>query len=231
MIKVFLRNDDVFEADKNFILLNKIFIKRKIPVHHAIIPKKLSKSSVNKLIELKLQHPELIEYGQHGYSHKNYGNKKIKFEFLGRTYKQQKSDIENGKKTMEQLLGQHFIPVFSPPYHKYNEDTLRILDELNFRIFSADRETKFNMNNYKFSFIPVSLSFNIPIANINKFTTNLSASMKQFRLLKQNIPFVGIYLHHDMLDVQDFKNLMLFIKYLIKEDVDFCKLSDLGDKK
>ena len=67
MVKIFFRNDDVFEANKNFILLNKIFLKRKIPIHHAVIPKKLSKSSARELTELKLKYPAIIEYGQHGF--------------------------------------------------------------------------------------------------------------------------------------------------------------------
>ena len=108
---------------------------------------------------------------------------------------------------------------------------MRALDDLGFKIFSAGKETRFNMENYSFSFIPISISFNIPTSYNNRFTTNLNISIKQFRLLKDSLPFIGIYLHHDMFNQQDFKNLILFIHYLIKEDVEFCKLGDIGDEK
>ena len=221
MVRVFLRNDDVNKADKKFMLFNKILIKNRIPVHHSVIPKSVSESSADELIELKLDNPGLIEYGQHGYSHKNYGNNRIKFEFGSRKYIQQKRDIENGKKIMEKLFGEHFVPVFTPPYHRYNEDTLRALDNLGFKIFSATEKTRLNMENYSFSFVPVSISFN----------TNLTLAIKKFMQMENNAPYIGIYTHHNSFGKKDFKNFIIFIKYLIKRDAEFCRLSKMGDKK
>lgn len=226
MVRVFFRNDDVIGADKKFILLNKIFTERKIPVHHEVIPKDLSLKSAKELI--KIHDSGLIEYGQHGYSHKKHG--KMESEFLGRTYEQQEKDIRKGKEIMEQMMTGHYVPVFSPPFHTYNEDTLRAVNKLGFRIFSANRETKYDMKIYNFSFIPVSIAFNVYDSNSKRFITDIKALIKKFASLKDSMPLIGIYMHHKFCNAQDFKNLIIFIKYLIKEKAEFCRLSE-SDKE
>ncbi len=221
-IKVFFRNDDVFDADKKFMTLSRIFIKKKIPIHHAVIPGKLTEESAKRLRWIKEENPELIEYGQHGYIHKNYGSEMIKFEFFGRIYEKQREEIERGKEIMENFFKRDFIPAFTPPYHKYDENTLKAVDILGFKIFSAKKPAKFDMKKYGFSFVPVSLCLE---------NSNIRDVIAKFILLRETMPVIGIYMHHHVFDADGFKNLAIFLKYLLKTGAEFLRLSEAGGIK
>lgn len=226
MVRIFFRNDDVGDITKKFEMMNRIFIRKNVPLHHSVIPKNISEPSAKKLTEIKAKNPEIIEYGQHGYSHENYGNENIKFEFLGRGYNRQKRDIKIGKRIIEEYLGPDACSIFTPPFHKYDKNTLNAVNELGFRVFSADYRTRLDMNMYDFSFVPVSISFNLPTSEKGKFTTNLNYIIKNFMERKDKQPFIGIFIHHEMLDVQGFRNLLFYLDYLKKENTDFCLLSE-----
>jgi predicted deacetylase len=80
------------------------------------------------------------EIAQHGYQHlQNTDNGGIlnlnqASEFAGRSYDDQKADIENGR---EILTDYGFNPVtFIPPWHSYDSDTLKALEESSFDILS-----------------------------------------------------------------------------------------------
>lgn len=226
MVKIFFRNDDVWVMTRKFEMINKIFLMKKIPLHHSVIPINISESSSKKFIDIKAKNPEIIEYGQHGYSHKNYGNENVKFEFLGRSYEMQMQDIKNGKEIIENKLGPEACSVFTPPFHKYDENTLKAVNGLGFKIFSADHRNRLDMGNYDFSFVPVSISFNLPSSKKGKFITNLNYVMKEFKEQRDKKPYIGVFIHHEMLDVQGFRNLLFFLDYLKKEKADFCHLSE-----
>lgn len=232
MVKVFFRNDDVYKPDKKFSLVNKIFIREKIPLHHSIIPKKLTEDSSMKLIKLKRENERLMEFGQHGYSHKKYefGNN------LG--YAIQSKRIERGKKIMENLIGEHFVQAFAPPFHSFNTGTLRAVEDNGFNIFSSDIKSGASIKNYKFSFAPTPISLNIPFKKIlpsvrvngqeTVFYSSLVHLQKEFIYYKERLPVLGVSLHHEMCSLRDLKNLIIFLRYLKKtRDVKICRLSEV----
>ena len=230
LVKVFFRNDDVGTPGKRFSLLNRIFIERGIPIHHAVVPKNLTGNSAQELIEIQTRAPEIIEYGQHGYSHENHGNRAIKTEFAGRSLEEQRNDIENGKKIMESSFGPESSTVFSPPWNRCDMNTLRVLEELGFKILSSKMDPKLNLDGSGIGFAPVILSFNVKDYHTGKFKTDLNNSIRMFRNADNTQTPFGVNIHHDMLGGQDFKNLILFLKYMKKERVEFCRLSCLGDE-
>jgi peptidoglycan/xylan/chitin deacetylase (PgdA/CDA1 family) len=231
MSKVFFRNDDVFEMGGKFEKLNDIFIKNGIPIHHSVIPIKLARSSLEDFIRLEQKNPGLIEYGQHGYAHKNHGDLKTKSEFVGRTHLQQKKDILKGKKIMEETFGEYFSPVFSPPYHQYDSDTLRVINDLGFKAFSSKITNKLSFTGYGFSFVPISMTFNKLKRGSKDSSINTASSIRQFVSLKKTTTVIGICLHHEKFSSIDFRNLQTFMNYLRKERVRFCRLSDVGASK
>ena len=189
MVKVFFRNDDVFENDQKFVELNGVFIEHKIPVHHSITPKKLTGAESKKFIALRMQHPDIIEYGQHGYAHRNYGDWENKSEFMGRAYSQQRGDIGKGKEILAGFLGEHFTLLFTPPYHTYDGNTLRVMEDLGFAAFSSGRETSFDMRRFRFSFVPVCMSFHKPLPGIGHCASGLQALIRSFVKIKDQALF------------------------------------------
>lgn len=225
MMNMFFRNDDVYGADEKLMRLSGMLAGEGIPVHHAVIPKRLTGESSRELAKLKEGNPRLVEYGQHGYSHENLGNGRVKFEFLGMGYEQQKDCIGKGRAIMESMLGKGFTPVFTPPYHKYDTNTLRVLKDLKFKVLSAPVCKGLRPSEYGLSVVPASISFNIPYCG--SFITSLRFTIKQLKAMGKQ-PFIGIYMHHHMFNESDFNNLSLLIRYLRNEGAEFRMLSEIG---
>ena len=94
----FFRNDDVRGSlDGSLVRIQELFIKRGIPITHAVEPANITEDVVNWLLSVKDKHPNMVSIMQHGYDHsikniRQYG------EFGGdRTYDEQYQDIGNGK--------------------------------------------------------------------------------------------------------------------------------------
>ncbi len=135
---IFLRNDDVRDKlDDELIKLTEICINHEIPISHAVEPANVSNKVVNWLLEIKKQHPQLIEIIQHGYDH-NLKNPVIKMEFGGkRTYNDQLESIRAGKQLMDRYFNDQWSPVFTFPYGTFNKDSLKLIDEFGYKAISS----------------------------------------------------------------------------------------------
>ncbi len=208
---VFLRDDDVFELDWKLRKFCQLILALKMPVIFGVIPKKITPATVNFLNQLKEEYPDLIDIVQHGYQHKNYSqNSNYKYEFgPKRTYLQQKNDILAGKKLMEKYFGKNFTPAFIPPFHGYNLDTLKVINELGYKIFSAGKKTNFPSK--FFLDLPAKISLNIYLKNQTR-TLNLKEMIIKFTNACFNSKVLGIVLHHQ--DLDDFKSIGKFFRFI-----------------
>lgn len=145
---IFFRNDDVRNSlDDSLVELTNIFIRRKIPITHAIEPANITKEVIDWLVCLKKQYPNLIEIIQHGYNHNlNYkvkvGNKIKKGEFGGkRTYQEQYNDIIKGKELMNKYFGNNWFHAFTFPYGARNKQTLKAVYNAGFKVVNGSLST------------------------------------------------------------------------------------------
>jgi hypothetical protein len=80
-----------------------------------------------------------VEVAQHGLSHTNHTKANHRpGEFRERDYQSQFQDIKRGREILLSALGLNDIAVFVPPWNGWTNDTGRVVEELGFRIFSAD---------------------------------------------------------------------------------------------
>jgi peptidoglycan/xylan/chitin deacetylase (PgdA/CDA1 family) len=137
--RFFIRNDDVWRLDQRFRFFFDMAMEHDLPVVHAVIPGKMDKSLIRFLCRAKEKTPRSLDIVQHGWVHADHGaDAGIKYEFGPlRAYGAQREDIQQGQKKMRLAFGENFTPAFVPPYHGYDERTLRVLHEEGFRIFSA----------------------------------------------------------------------------------------------
>lgn len=135
---IFFRNDDVRdELDRSLIDLTRLCIENRVPVILAAEPANLTPEVVGWLKEIKMQHPDLIEIIQHGYNH-NRHNPEQKMEFGGgRGYQEQFDDIKKGREIMDNNFGQLWDAVFTFPYGTYNANTLKAVNELDYKAIST----------------------------------------------------------------------------------------------
>jgi len=234
---IFIRDDDLYKIDQNFIKIFEFCLIKKIPIIYGIIPAKITPELTKLLRVNKKKYPHLIDIAQHGWKHKNYSGKSMdKSEFgNNRSYEQQKRDIKNGFQKMLLNFGAGFTPAFIPPYHGYNKTTLKIISELKIPIFSAE---KTNFINEKFFLdLPAEISLNnydssgTPVAG--NFTDLLKIILSRMNSAHR---FSGFVFHHSALKqtntINDIQKIFLLLnlfsrKKLIKIALfsDFIKKS------
>jgi len=149
-VKIVFRCDDFFLEPTP--LNDKIiyeFKKYKIPVSLGIIPYDTFGVPFNNLDSKRLTtlksmiKKNEIEIMLHGYNHLNnnlnggYFQKEFKSEFRSESFDIQFSKISRAKKTLDSLLNIDVI-IFVPPFDSYDDNTLKVLDSLNFKIISSD---------------------------------------------------------------------------------------------
>ncbi|MGH7016651.1 MAG: DUF2334 domain-containing protein [Caulobacteraceae bacterium] len=138
--RIFIRDDDIDALTQELQSFVTTFVERNIPVSYQVIPSKLSAECADFLRRLEARHPRLIEFGQHGLHHEMIvGGRRLLREFgPDRSFLEQLSDIEEGKRLLELKLGPgRQIAIFTPPQHRYDGKTVRAAAEAGHRVFSA----------------------------------------------------------------------------------------------
>ncbi len=215
---LFFRDDDVGELTPKLIRLLSIFIEEKVPINLEVIPSKITKKSLSYLLKLKKDYPELVEFHQHGFSHNNFniGFVGEEYEFGNkRSYDEQYSDIINGKILMEKYFNGGFFQAFCPPYYGYNNDTLKILDSLEYKAFSDYDFFENNFGKIKVSFkrIPGNIEF-LDQKQDGVFLRDTGKIDKEIEEKIKNENQIGIVIHHELMNEKYFKHLQKIIKDL-----------------
>jgi hypothetical protein len=148
-MKIVFRYDDYILVPSKFCdSLLYIFHKNNIPLCLGIIPFDSTNLIINKLnqeqindLRSRIQKKE-IEVALHGFNHINilrpyFLNKKTYSEFGSLSYFKQFDKLSKGKKALDSLFNIE-TNVFVPPFDTYDNNTLKALIDLNFKIISGD---------------------------------------------------------------------------------------------
>jgi len=139
---IILRLDDIQAwAWKNSSqsIINEI-ISREIPITLGVVPEDLGKDKETLSYLKEIKDSELIEIAQHGYTHEEN-------EFLYLNETQAVERIIAGRNILIKELGV-YPTTFIPPYNEYSTATLLALEENNFYINSAKKETQIFSNTF-----------------------------------------------------------------------------------
>ncbi len=130
----YFRNDDVNELTPELINVTKLLIDEGVPIIHAVEPGNVTDECVDWLLEQRDQHGRLLEIMQHGYNHTKHGSG----EFGGgRGYAEQYEDLKRGQDIMNDRFGDKWYSAINFPYGPYDQDSIRAIDELGFKIFNG----------------------------------------------------------------------------------------------
>lgn len=223
---VFFRLDDVKELNLNLKILIKIFINYNIPLILWIEPWNIDKKTIDYLNNIKNKYPKLFDIIQHWYKHNNNSDCWNKYEFWdSRTYIKQFQDIEKWYNFMQDNFKINFLKWFIPPYNNININTEKIIESMNFKIFSSG----YPYENYLWSKDIISLPFYLDI--IKNYSWNIE--YKDFLLIKNEIDFyierdnfVWILLHPQFFSDDIFILLLKIIKYCNKIDTEKLSFTD-----
>lgn len=215
----FLRCDDVIKPDKAFLRVFRLLKASELPVSCAVIPA-LAGPALASFFRTEAAAGTRLEALQHGLSHAEHsGNRYLKQEFgPARPYKAQRADIAAGSRLMKKLFGKISKPVFVPPFHLYNSDTVKALVSLRFKALSASRRLK--------EPLPRGLSFLGTRVTVNEYDLELKPRPLSLSLLKSRTLAAikekgpaGIYFHHADIKGRDlgiFSEYVSFLKELEK---------------
>lgn len=213
----FLRCDDVTRPDRAFLRVFGLLRAAELPLSCAVIPAK-AVPALASFFRAETAAGARLEALQHGFSHAEHArNKYLRHEFgPARTYRTQRTDLAAGKKLMGELFGKLSKPVFVPPFHGYNTDTLKALAALGFRGLSASRRlerlprglaflgTRVTVNEYGLELEPRPLSLNL-------------LRSRTLAAIREGRKPAGIYFHHADLkgkDLEVFSDYVSFLKAL-----------------
>ena len=193
--RLFIRNDDVWTLDREFRFFFEQAAGHGIPVVYAVIPGKMERGLIRFLSRAKEKTPQLLDIVQHGWMHTNHGvDIDSKYEFgPSRDYRVQQTDIRQGQEKMRRAFGEHLTCAFVPPYHGYDQRTLRGLHQEGFQIFSAG--TRLAKKDKRFIELPAQVSF----SRYSQGRTSIQSARELISILARGInrrPLSGVVTHH-----------------------------------
>jgi hypothetical protein len=213
---VFIRDDDVWIVDGNFLELFSFLIEKKIPVIYGIIPARLDKGMASFLRKAKRKYPDLLDIVQHGYAHENYALRgQAKYEFgPGRTYQQQYHDIAKGWEILRKQFGRLWTPGFIPPYHGYDQATLNVVVKLQIPLFSAGKKAFASGNVLDF---PARVSLNKYDKNSVPLPFDLRSMLTRTLSKLEPGKVTGLVYHHRAIKTTaDMKAIKEFLRGVVK---------------
>lgn len=211
-VNIFLRDDDADEDEETLRHLLDVCFALNTPVNLEVIPARLTQPGIQLLKSFKDARPELVELDQHGWQHLSHEAVGRNCEFgPRRAFAQQLEDIASGKALLEATFGERFFPAFTPPWNRCTEDTLRVLDQLGFAVFSKDRDGA-PAAGYGFAEISITLDL---------YRWKGGAAMKPpaeivralLRQIAEGVNPIGLLLHHKVMDAEAF----YFLEQLLAE--------------
>jgi len=165
---VFRFDDYILEPDIISDSIIYIFNKHKIPLCVGIIPYNKEGILYNNLNPGQLAalkgwiRKNEVNIALHGYNHDdnklNEGSLLKKpglSEFVSLSFNDQLGKIRRGKNAIDSLLNTN-ITIFIPPFNSYDDNTLKVLDSLKFKIISASIDG--SSGSGKISYIPYTIS-------------------------------------------------------------------------
>ena len=213
---IFFRADDVAVPGRQFLRLMDLFSAYGVPLSLAVVPAALTRQRWQYLNGFEKKNPSRWCWHQHGWRHVNHETEGKKQEFgSGRAISEIKRDLVRGKERLEMLMGDHFYPVFTPPWNRCSSATLKLAKELGYAAVSRSRGGKApspgGLPDY---FVNVDL-------HTRKEKHPAAAWEKLFAELQQGIAsnHCGIMIHHRMMNGAAFDFIEILIKTLVENPV------------
>ena len=210
---VFFRADDVGIPSLHFSQLIECFKKHSMPLCLATVPAWLSENRLKDLRRLTGSGSNQWCWHQHGYLHRNFEKSGKKQEFgPARSPLLIDNSLAAGRERLEKLLGDDFLPVFTPPWNRCSDIALQALVDQGFhavsRDFGARPETPTKLPDFQ---VRVDLHTRKELSPQNSFDTMLNE-------IEEGLAsgLCGIMIHHQRMNAQALELLDLLLEKMQK---------------
>ncbi|MCX5785591.1 MAG: polysaccharide deacetylase family protein [Elusimicrobia bacterium] len=210
--KFYLRDDDAGAANARFMKTFRLLKAEGMAASYAVIPAELKENLVG-FLKAEARAGTVFEVLQHGWTHKNRGSRWLRQEFGNLApAAAQKQDILKGFKLLKKNFGKLFTPVFVPPFHVYNIDTLRAAKAAGLKGFSASK--RIPAGGRGLFFITANIDVNVYAPDGRPMPLNLERlKQKTINRLKSRGDICA-YFHHDTFDAANFAVFKAYLSFL-----------------
>lgn len=239
---VVFRNDDPQPYYQSEALSNvhDVFIEEGVPLTDAVIPYPGNESIAgtefcNRLRTQKANHPDLIEFAVHGYTH---ANRQPNFtrgsEFGGLSAEKQQAFLRQGKEAVHRCVGNE-PTTFVPPRNTYDKNTVREMKATGYETISSHEWFTKQYYNQTGVFIQNDVTH---VPSTHEFVEqwgpvklyDRAELERRFDEAYQNQEIYVQTIHYTMFNTSDrIERLRWFVQYTkSKEDVKFMTVGELG---
>jgi peptidoglycan/xylan/chitin deacetylase (PgdA/CDA1 family) len=140
---VFFRADDIGVPGEGFAKLVDLFRRRRVPLTLSVVPAWLTRPRWQQLQDLCGKDHRLWCWTQHGWRHMNHEPLGKKLEFgPNRSATRKREDLCLGFHRLRKLMGELFVPAFTPPWNRCDEETLIALEGLGYKALSRSLDAQ-----------------------------------------------------------------------------------------
>lgn len=210
-VEVFVRDDDAGLADDALLRLLNLFADHGLAIDLAVIPTAISSAMAAKLRQMHSRGARLGLH-QHGCAHLNHETNGRKCEFgPSRDAAHQHADICSGRARLAGLLGSSLDPIFTPPWNRCTDDTVKALEAEHFQILSRDI-TAAPLGMGQLRHLPVTVDWQRRRKGA-RVPREIIAGMFAEQIRAGDRP-IGLMLHHETMDSEDWDDLASLAAFL-----------------
>ena len=205
---VFFRADDVAVPGRQFARMMALFAAYDVPLSLAVVPAALTRPRWQYLNGFEKMNPGRWCWHQHGWRHINHETE--------------------GKKRLERIMGDHFYPVFTPPWNRCSRIALELLKKFGYAAVSRSHGSKTPLPGGLLDYyVNVDLHTRKETWPVEGWK-NLFAELEQAFTQKH----CGIMLHHRMMNDAAFVFLEILLNKLVENPyLWLVHFKDLAEKQ
>lgn len=137
---VFFRADDIAVPSRRMTRLTELFNRYDCPLGLAVVPAWLTVPRWKALHRQAGRRPDLWCWHQHGWQHHNHETEGKKQEFgPSRGRDAIFNDLDRGRGRLQAIMGDAFVPIFTPPWNRCDKITLALLQEMGYKAVSRSQ--------------------------------------------------------------------------------------------
>ena len=226
---IFFRDDDVAAPGKQFAQLLELFYQLRNPLNLAVVPAWLTRIRWQSIAAPGRSARDLWCWHQHGWRHANHETSGKNQEFgPARSPATLESDIVRGRRRLENMMGNHFFPVFTPPWNRCDIRTLQLLKKHDFVAVSRSQNPK----NSILKGLP-DFCVNVDL-HTRKDRNAVSGWVDFLAELERGVAagLCGIMLHHSLMNTAAFEYLEFLLKMITaRKELHVVHFRDLAQIK
>jgi peptidoglycan/xylan/chitin deacetylase (PgdA/CDA1 family) len=212
---VWFRADDIGVPGRRFQRMLATFAAHGVPLALALVPAWLTPPRWKALRRQGREGAHLWGWHQHGWRHRNHEPEGKQQEFgPARGAADLQSDLGRGRRRLEALLGDAFLPLFTPPWNRCSKEALAQLQALDFRAVSRSSGAKPPPPE---GLIDLTVNVDLHTRKATRAKADWAALLDELETALSG-GWCGIMLHHQRMNGAAFDFLDILLHHMVNQE-------------